>query len=443
MKKKLFKMGFLFMGISLITLACRKERNESPPDGIETLSKEEVMSFLGKEENSLKPKNYDGDYVTPDFNNISMEKLSNSSQLIAVIPATTIYPDHYSRILLVKVNKKINAVIFSMYADNGSQLNKFSGEILITDLNGSFINGFRASEGILKTQFLKIINAKSSFTSMSTSALSNKSPKELMYGAGSTCSYHECFEGSSCIECVQALQEVVITASAKINFIELRYWAPVKFSSDDFSNISWDYSTERLIIKGTSSEGSTPCWSGYIRTANNECVPLPCPGDPVRNPEIAPQNRSGVPGALHNTCARREKNSICYGKVGYRLHNGVDIISDFGNPIYAMYNGNALIKYEDKGAGHHITITSTINGENVALTYFHLQANGMKSGPVQSGDIIGYQGISGNLDIAIQKGYAISHVHVKATKNGIMTNPLNYFATKIDPQTGKVLNPCF
>jgi len=443
MKKKLFKMGFLFMGISLITLACRKERNESPPDGMETLSKEEVMSFLGKEENSLKPKNYDENYVTPDFNNMSMEKLSNSSQLIAVIPATTIYPEHYSRILLVKVNKKITAIIFSMYADNSSQLNKFSGEILITDLQGSFINGFRASEGILKTQFIKIINAKSSNTSMSTSVLSSKNSKELMYGSGSTCLYHECYEGSSCIECVQALQEVVITASAKINFIELRYWAPVKFSTDDFSNINWDYSMERLTIKGTASEGPAPCWSGYIRTANNECVPLPCPGDPVRNPEIAPQTNSKIQGGLHNTCARVDPRKTCYGKVGYRLHDGVDIKNDPGKPIFAMHDGNATIKYEEDGAGHYIKITSTVNGEKVELTYFHLQETGMKSGSVQAGDIIGYQGRSGNLDKAIKKGYAVSHVHVKAAKNGIMTNPLNYFATKIDPQTGKVLNPCF
>jgi hypothetical protein len=443
MKKKLFKIGFLLMGISLITLACRKERNESPPDGIETLSKDEVMSFLGKEENSLKPKNYDENYVTPDFNNISMEKLSNSSQLIAVIPATTIYPEHYSRILLVKVNKKISAVIFSMYADNNSQLNKFSGEILITDLHGNFINGFRAFEGILKTQFIKIINAKSSNTSMSTSVLSSKNSKELMYGAGSTCSYHECFEGSSCIECVQALKEVVITASAKINYIELRYWSPIKFSSDEFSNIAWDFSGERLIIKGTASEGPAPCWPGYIRNSDNECVPLPCLGDPVRNPEIAPQTNSGIAGALHNTCARVDPRKTCYGKVGFRLHDGVDIKNDPGKPIFAMYDGNATIKYEEDGAGHYIKIISTVNGDKVELTYFHLQETGMKSGPVQAGNIIGYQGKSGNLDKAIKKGYAVSHVHVKAAKNGIMSDPLNYFATKIDSHTGKVLNPCF
>ena len=108
-----------------------------------------------------------------------------------------------------------------------------------------------------------------------------------------------------------------------------------------------------------------------------------------------------------------------------------------------MYNGYATIKYEKGGAGHHVAITSSMNGDKVVLTYFHLQETGMKSGPVQAGNIIGYQGRSGNLDNAIIQGHAISHVHVKAKKNEIMTNPLNYFATKIDPKTGDVLNPCF
>lgn len=72
-----------------------------------------------------------------------------------------------------------------------------------------------------------------------------------------------------------------------------------------------------------------------------------------------------------------------------------------------------------------------------------MQEKGLKSGFVIAGDIIGYQGRSGNLDNAIKQGHAISHVHIKAKKNGIMINPLNYFQTKIDPKTGKVLNPCY
>ena len=39
----------------------------------------------------------------------------------------------------------------------------------------------------------------------------------------------------------------------------------------------------------------------------------PCPGDPVPNPEIAPQTNSGIQGGMHDTCARVELNSFCKG----------------------------------------------------------------------------------------------------------------------------------
>jgi hypothetical protein len=440
MKKKLVKIGFLLLGISIIHVACKKEINESPPAAMQMLSKEEVMNYLGKEDNSLKPKNYDENYVTPDFNKITYEKISNSSQLMTVIPATTIYPEHYSRILLVKVNQEINAVIFSMYAAKGSPTNKFTGEILITDLHGSFINGFRVSDGVIKTQFKKKINAKSSFTSMSTSVLNNENVKGLMIGGGICPNHGECFERSSCIECLQYLDEVIVYDSLPRNFINVLYVFYMNFVTNHFSNEGWDFG-----YGGGSSQNQIPppCGPGYTKNANtNECTLIPCPGDPVSNPEIAPQTNSGVQGGLHNTCARVDPRKICYGKVGHGLHDGVDIKNDEGNPIYAMHDGDAVINYQDGGAGHYVRITSTIKGDKVALTYFHLKATDMKSGSVQAGDIIGYQGRSGNLDNAIKKGYAISHVHVKARKNGIMANPLDYFVTKIDPKTGKVLNPC-
>ena len=87
-------------------------------------------------------------------------------------------------------------------------------------------------------------------------------------------------------------------------------------------------------------------------------------------------------------------------------------------------------------------VTSRVNGKTIRLVYFHLQENRRTSGTIKAGDIIGYQGVSGNLEAGLKKGYATSHVHVKAEENGRSTNPLNYFKTKIDPNTGQVINPC-
>ena len=88
-------------------------------------------------------------------------------------------------------------------------------------------------------------------------------------------------------------------------------------------------------------------------------------------------------------------------------------------------------------------VTSRVNGNEVRLVYFHLQENRRTSGTIKAGNIIGYQGVSGNLKSGMERGYATSHVHVKAEENGAPTEPLEHFKTKIDPNTGQVINPCY
>jgi hypothetical protein len=440
MRKDLFKRGvMLLLGLSMIHSACKKERDESSKDETKTLSKKEVLDYFNEEKNFSKPRNYDPDYVVPDLSQISNEKILNSSQLLTVIPATTIYPEHYSRILLLKINGEIKAVVFSMYGSKNTTSDKFTGEILITDLHGSFINGFRVSEGLIKTQFKKVKTSNVLKTSMSITGIDLRKKPELMVG-GVVCDEHgECIGGSTCVQCTQNLDEFIVTFAPVKNYVPFFYIFYLSFDYNYSSILAWNYANV-----GGGSETTLPCGSNFIiNKITNKCIPKPCLGDPVSNPEIAPQKNSKIPGGLHNTCARRDQNRTCYGKIGYRLHDGVDIKNEFGDPIYAMHDGNAIIKYEKNGAGHYVAVTSIINGEKVILTYFHLQETGLKSGTVNAGDIIGYQGDSGNLEIAIKKGYAMSHVHVKAKKNGVMANPLNYFQTKIDPKTGKGLNPCY
>ena len=166
----------------------------------------------------------------------------------------------------------------------------------------------------------------------------------------------------------------------------------------------------------------------------------PCPGDPVPNPQIAPQTNSGIQGGIFGTCTRKSKNTICAPKTRY--HQGVDILNKENQPIFAMFDGVARLQEQDGGAGHHISITSTVNGKTVRHVYFHLQDQNRVSGPVKAGDIIGYQGVSGNLAGAIEDGLTQSHVHVKLEENGRKIDPLKYFNTQIDPKTGAVTIPC-
>ena len=111
-----------------------------------------------------------------------------------------------------------------------------------------------------------------------------------------------------------------------------------------------------------------------------------------------------------------------------------------------MYNGTARLatQYKDgviDDAGYHVSITSNIDGNEVRNVYFHLQENRRTSGIIKAGDIIGYQGLSGNLGNAIEQNSTTSHVRIKTSVNGIKADPLDYLATTIDPNTRKITNP--
>lgn len=178
-----------------------------------------------------------------------------------------------------------------------------------------------------------------------------------------------------------------------------------------------------------------------MRDIQGNCVKKPCEGDPVINPEIAPQTNSGIRGGMFGY-TRKDKNK------NPLFHGGLDIKNPENAPIFAMYSGNAIVKdQKDKngnlvGAGHYIEVHSEINGQNVVLMYFHMQNENRRSGSVNAGDIIGYQGDSGNLKNAINQGLAVSHVHIKAKINGQTVDPLSLLTTLIDSETGQVLNNC-
>ncbi len=161
----------------------------------------------------------------------------------------------------------------------------------------------------------------------------------------------------------------------------------------------------------------------------------PCPGDPVPHPEIAPQTASSVRGGMFGFTRKKKDGAP-------KWHNGVDFKNPYGAPDYAMYDGVATLHTEVAGAGYYVTAASEIGGRQVEILYFHMQKERRVSGVVKAGDIIGYQGDSGNLKEAIRKGKTVSHVHIKVRVAGETVDPLPYLATEIDPETGGVTQPC-
>ncbi|MGY5352462.1 M23 family metallopeptidase [Wenyingzhuangia sp. IMCC45533] len=198
---------------------------------------------------------------------------------------------------------------------------------------------------------------------------------------------------------------------------------------------NWDCTCDNSCI----SQEDGPCeGDNWDCTCDNSCdeepepEPEPCEGDPIKNPEIAPQTNSGISGGRYGYTRSG----------GTKFHGGLDIKSEYGDPIYAMFDGTATsISSYYTSAGWIVYQTAVIDGESVSIQYFHLQKSGRVSGAINAGDIIGYQGDSGNLKEAIEDGYAESHLHIKMKdSNGNTINPENYLTTTFDSEGNPTTN---
>ena len=120
-----------------------------------------------------------------------------------------------------------------------------------------------------------------------------------------------------------------------------------------------------------------------------------------------------------------------------------------------MYDGKVHSAYYPRyGAGYVTRLQSVVNGEMVIYQDFHMQKDRLTAPGtvVKAGDIIGYQGDSGNLQAAIRSGGVDSHVHIKFSKyngngdynnynNYIETDPVTYFGSTFT-ETGTSNNDC-
>jgi murein DD-endopeptidase MepM/ murein hydrolase activator NlpD len=98
------------------------------------------------------------------------------------------------------------------------------------------------------------------------------------------------------------------------------------------------------------------------------------------------------------------------------FHDGIDIIGDIGDPVYATANGIVKTQADDWLKGMHIILTHT---EGYQTHYYHLSKILVKRGQfVKKGEVIGYIGTSGR-----STG---PHLHYEVHENGKPVNPVPY-----------------
>jgi hypothetical protein len=109
---------------------------------IKTVTKEEAIQFLKKQETtvSISSKNATLNF---NFNKITQEKLTNTSELLTVVPTTSTTKNKKTCALLVKINNNIETILYNEYPYASSTKNNFNGVILMTKLNGDFIRSYR------------------------------------------------------------------------------------------------------------------------------------------------------------------------------------------------------------------------------------------------------------------------------------------------------------
>jgi len=117
---------------------------------------------------------------------------------------------------------------------------------------------------------------------------------------------------------------------------------------------------------------------------------------------------------------------------GSRLHKGIDIFAHRGTEVVAVTDG--IISYVgDQPKGGHCLWLTTENGKSFYYAHLDHWAAGIYEGmEVQSGDLLGYVGNTGN---------AVStppHLHFQITENDEAVNPYPVLAHAIPTKTAHV-----
>ncbi len=276
---RLFSTCSMLIAIFLLT-NCEEENTvfieDAKQETFKTVSITEAKEFLLTKQNDELFTKSNSIGLEFDVNLLDYEEILNSSEKILVIPASTKYENHVSRVLLLNINGNIESVVFALYPNSESTENKYSGEIMITDLEGNFKNGYRVQDNVFITQFIQgNSNTKSTYAN---------------YKTESSCVTHGICASApnECIICsVQEIDEVNIqaTPSTEGPSAGVEYIYSYDQHEDEGESPIWNYGGGG---SGNSNDTDT-CEDGSAKDENGNCPPVedPCGEVDSQNKNIA------------------------------------------------------------------------------------------------------------------------------------------------------------
>ena len=110
----------------------------------------------------------------------------------------------------------------------------------------------------------------------------------------------------------------------------------------------------------------------------------------------------------------------------YRVHIGVDIVTEADAPVYAAADGNVSKIWEDILMGYCIAIKHSGDCYTIYKNLSETIPEGISEGaPVRAGQLIGSVGESAMVEIAEEP-----HIHFEMTVADLSVDPLEYFDEK-------------
>lgn len=107
----------------------------------------------------------------------------------------------------------------------------------------------------------------------------------------------------------------------------------------------------------------------------------------------------------------------------YRMHEGIDIITDVGNDVYAT--GDGVVRYAGRTQGGYGAVIEMSHGYGYSTLYAHLSRVMVRPGhAVKRGELIAKSGRSG-----LVSG---PHLHYEVRYNGRKQNPVDYFFDDVE-----------
>ena len=108
-----------------------------------------------------------------------------------------------------------------------------------------------------------------------------------------------------------------------------------------------------------------------------------------------------------------------------RIHKGIDIAVERGEPVFAIKSGWAVSRFDLDGYGNYVVI---YHKEGFQSRYGHLEGTNMRwIKKVRQGDVIGWIGCTGN---ARSEGMK-SHIHFEIRKDDVAMDPGIYLEEPI------------